>query len=54
MSGDGTPAGQWQTFADGFTGTDKLMDPGMQPIGPWGRGRESIGSHVWHITYQND
>ena len=62
MTDNGKPAGTWWTFADGFTGTDQLMDPGNAAHRPTGlaQGRDgalyvsdSIGGRVWRITYQD-
>lgn len=63
MTSAGTPAGEWWTFADGFTGTDQLMDPGNAEHRPMGLARgndgalyvsDSIGGRVWRITYNGE
>ncbi len=63
MSADGQPDGQWRTFADGFAGTDKLINPRNAAHRPTGLAQDSdgalyvsdsIGGRVWRITYKGE
>lgn len=60
MSDSGKPSAEWHTFADGFTGTDKLIDPGAAEYRPMGLAQssegalyisDSTGGRIWRITY---
>jgi glucose/arabinose dehydrogenase len=57
---DGMPNGQWEIFADGFSGADKLTSPGKAKYRPCGLAQapdgslyvsEDVNGTIWKITY---
>lgn len=63
MDDHGKPAGDWVTFADGFAGTDRLMDPYQAKHRPMGLAQgpdgslyvsDSIGGRIWRVTYNEN
>ena len=61
MSKDGHPTGPWETFADGFAGTDVLSSPGDAAYRPTGLAlgpdgtiyvTDSAKGRIWRILYR--
>jgi glucose/arabinose dehydrogenase/mono/diheme cytochrome c family protein len=60
---DGLPSGDWEVFADGFSGMDKLMNPGDAEHRPTGLAQGPDGSlyvsdsrrgTIWRIMYTGE
>lgn len=60
MDGDGQPTGEWETFAEGFKGTETLESPGNASHRPTGVAvgpdgtlyvTDSVEGRIWRIVY---
>ena len=58
---DGSPAGDYETFADGFAGTDSLSSPGQAEYRPMGLAMgpngelyisDSTNGRIWRVVYE--
>ena len=58
---DGAPSGDWEVFADGFAGTDRLKSPRDADYRPTGLAvdnagalliSDSLNGRIWRVTYQ--
>lgn len=58
---DGKPSGDWEVFAEGFTGVDTVAGPGDAAYRPMGLAEgpdgslyitDSVKGKIWRITYQ--
>ncbi|MDZ7693477.1 MAG: hypothetical protein U5K69_20560 [Balneolaceae bacterium] len=60
---EATPSGEYETFADGFAGTDSLMSPGNAEYRPMGLAEGSDGTlyitdsqqgKIWRVVYTGE
>ena len=58
---DGVPSGDWEVFADGFSGTDRLKSPRDAKYRPTGLAvdgegalliSDSLNGRIWRVTYE--
>ncbi len=61
MNPDGTPAGDWEVFADGFAGTDQIRSTGDAKHRPMGLAigpdgslyiSDSVRGRIWRVIYR--